>query len=479
LPLRFQAKQATKTSPLNHPPIQADVVVIGGGHAGMCAALTARQQGAHVVVLEKAPKYMRGGNTRHTRNLRAKHIESTATMTGAYTGDEYFHDIMQVTAGNTNKTLARLVVDQSEELMQWLVEQGVDFQPSLSGTLNLDRTNAFFLGGGCALLNILYLRAESLGIDIFYDTEVTHLAVDDHACQTLLGSHNNKSFELHPGAVVAACGGFQANGDWMRQIWGPAADNFLIRGTPYNQGQVLKNLLDQGAQAVGDPKQCHAVAIDARAPKFDGGIVTRLDCVCFSVVVNRQAQRFYDEGEDFWPKRYAIWGRLVAAQTDQIAYAIIDSKVANKFMPSIYPPLRADTLGELAQQTNLPEHQLQHTIDEFNQAVTSGTYDPTILDDCSTQGLSPNKSHWALKIDQPPFMAYPLKPGITFTYLGVAVDHLARVMFADDKHARNLFAAGEIMAGNILGQGYCAGTGMTIGGVFGRIAGYQATCHST
>jgi len=234
----------------------------------------------------------------------------------------------------------------------------------------------------------------------------------------------------------------------------------------------------QGVATTGDPTQCHAVAIDARAPKFDGGIVSRLDCVPFGIVVNATGQRFYDEGEDFWPKRYAIWGRLIATQTQQIAYAIIDSKVTHNFMPSVYPPLAADTLNDLAAQLDLPAAALNETVKQYNEAVVPGSFDPQTLDDCRTEGLQPDKTHWALKIDTPPFYAYPLRPGITFTYLSVVVDAQARVQMHNGQSCTNLFAAGEIMAGNILGQGYCAGTGMTIGGVFGRIAGEQAACPS-
>src|SRR5205823_1568644 len=217
------------------------------------------------------------------------------------------------------------------------------------------------------------------------------------------------------------------------------------------------------------PKQCHAVAIDGRAPKFDGGIVTRLDCVPLGIVVNQNAERFYDEGEDLWPKRYAIWGRLVAQQSDQIAYSIIDSKVVGRFMPSVFPPIPASSIGEMAAALNLPARKLEATICEFNRAVRPGSFDHTILDDCRTEDLAPSKSHWAQRIDAPPFYGYPLRPGITFTYLGVRVNERAEV-----QGFKNIFAAGEIMAGNVVGQGYLAGLGMTIGTVFGRIAGREA-----
>jgi tricarballylate dehydrogenase len=243
---------------------------------------------------------------------------------------------------------------------------------------------------------------------------------------------------------------------------------------------VLKLLLDAGAESIGDPTQCHAVAIDGRAPKFDGGIVTRLDCVPLGIVVNRAAERFYDEGEDLWPKRYAIWGRLVAQQPGQIAYSIIDSKVIGRFMPSVFPPIRAGSIGELAAALDLPVEKMRATVDAFNRAVEPGSFDHNLLDDCRTSdALAPRKSHWAQKLDKPPFFGYPLRPGITFTYLSVKVNERAEVQMKEAQMKEravspNIFAAGEIMAGNILGKGYPAGFGMTIGSVFGRIAGREA-----
>ena len=260
----------------------------------------------------------------------------------------------------------------------------------------------------------------------------------------------------------------------MKEIWGDAVENFIIRGTPYNRGTLLKVLMDEGALTVGEPSQCHAIAVDARAPRFDGGIVTRLDCVCFSIVVNREGQRFYDEGEDFWPKRYAIWGRMLASEPGQQGYAIMDSKVIDRFMPSLYPVIKADSPDELAGVLGLPRQSLLETLGSYNSAVQDGRYDPSVLDECHTVDIEPAKSHWALRIDTPPFYAYPLRPGITFTYLGLKIDESARVLFADERPSPNIYAAGEVMAGNILGQGYCAGTGMTIGSVFGRIAGDHA-----
>lgn len=450
-----------------------DVLVAGGGNAALCAAISAARAGARVLMLECAPKEFRGGNSRHTRNLRCMHDAPTDILTEAYPEQEYFDDLLRVT-GETDEHLARLVIRASASCREWMSEQGVRFQPALSGTLQLSRTNAFFLGGGKALCNAYYRKAEALGVSVLYGAEVRGIEMRDGAFVSASVKHEGGMQSVPAKAFVAAAGGFESNLRWLREAWGPAAENFLVRGTPYNMGYVLNALIEGGAQQVGDPTQCHAVAIDARSPRFDGGIVTRLDCVSLGIVVNKSARRFYDEGEDFWPKRYAIWGRLVAQQQDQIAYAIVDAKAQGQFMPSVYPPIAAGTIAELAQQLGLDARRLEETVASFNAAVAPGTFDHTVLDDCTAANAQPPKSHWARKIDTPPFWGYPLRPGITFTYLGVRVDERAHVLLNGGTPSPNLFAAGEIMAGNILRKGYLGGIGMTIGTTFGRIAGEEA-----
>jgi len=454
-----------------------DVVVVGGGNAGLCAALAARQAGASVIVLESAPRDFRGGNSRHTRNLRCVHAAPTDVLTESYYEDEFLGDLMRVTGNDTDGPLARLLVDRAAACPGWMGQFGVRFQPSLSGTLHLSRTNAFFLGGGKALMNSYYASADRAGIHAVYDAEVVGLDIDGGECRAASVRVDGRTETIRARAVVVAAGGFEANVAWLREIWGDAADNFIIRGTPYNRGTVLKLLLDAGAQSVGDPRECHAIAVDARAPRFDGGIVTRLDSLPLGIVVNKHGDRFYDEGEDAWPKRYAIWGRLIARQPDQIAFSIVDAKVVGTFMPSVFPPVAASSIRELAMALGLAADRLEETVAAFNRAVLPGSFDHTTLDDCRTEGVVPSKSHWAQRLDTPPFWGYPLRPGITFTYLGVKVDASARVLMANGEPARNIYAAGEIMAGNILRHGYIAGIGMTIGTVFGRIAGEQAAAN--
>ena len=451
-----------------------DVLIAGGGNAALCAAVTAARAGASVLIVEAAPKALRGGNSRHTRNMRVAHDAGNGILTGPYPVEEYWEDLLRVTGGQTDERLARLTLDHSKELWDWHQQQGVRFQPSLSGTLNLGRTNAFFLGGGKTLLNSLYRMALSLGVKVVYEAKVSDLDITDTLFRSALIQNEGEGVWVTATSFVAAAGGFEANIEWLKKYWGAAADNFLIRGSPHNRGEVLRLLLDKGVQAVGDPTQFHAVAIDGRAPKFDGGIVTRLDCVPFGIVVNASAERFYDEGEDFWPKRYAIWGRLVALQPNQVAFALIDATSKALFMPSVFPPEQADTIEGLAVKLKLDPARLRATVETFNAACRPGIFDSTIYDSCHTEGMTPAKSHWARPLSTPPFYGYPLRPGITFTYLGVKVDADAHITLANGEIAPNIFAAGEIMAGNLLGKGYLAGIGMTIGSVFGRIAGREA-----
>jgi tricarballylate dehydrogenase len=460
---------------MNHETYkECDVLVIGGGAAALSAAITAREQGASVLLLECAPKHFRGGNSRHTRNMRLAHETQFAPYTGAYPESEMWENYLKATGGEGNLELARMAVSGSASILDWMRAHGVKFQPALAGTLHLGRTNAWFLGGGKAMMNALYRHAERLGVSIRYDAEVAGLDVRDGHFRSASVVISGNTLTIPAKAVVVAAGGFQSNLAWLRQAWGPAADNFLIRGAPFDTGTLLKILLDNGAESVGEPTQAHMVPIDARSPKFDGGIVTRLDCVTLGIVVNKNGERYYDEGEDFWPMRYAIWGRLVAQQPDQISYVFIDSKTLDRFMPSVFPPVKGNTIAEVAEQFNLPVDRVQATVDEYNRAVQPGTFDHTIQDDCRTAGVTPPKTHWALRIDQPPFYGYPLRPGLTFTYFSVKIDKRAAVLMQGGKPASNIFAAGEIMSGNILPKGYIGGFGLVIGNVFGRTAGSEA-----
>jgi tricarballylate dehydrogenase len=456
-----------------------DVIVVGGGNAAMCAALSACEGRARVLVLERSPEYERGGNTRHTRNIRCSHPAADQFFSGPYTEEEHLQDLIGVTDGPANLDLAKLAVQESSRLPAWMSAQGVRWQQPLAGTLHLGRTNRWFLGGGKALLNTYYRTAACKGIEVRYNAHVEDLLVENGRFEAARLKNGGAEEIIRGRAIVVAAGGYESNIGWLKRHWGDAADNFIIRGTSYNDGTLLAALLTHGAKSIGDPKGFHAIAVDARAPKFDGGIVTRLDVIPFGIVVNREGRRFYDEGEDIWPKRYAIWGTLIASQPGQIAYGIVDSKTIHCFLPPMYKPYEANALEALAPQLGLETTSFVNTVKEFNRAAAGNTVSRMEgLDGTCTKAISPPKSNWALPIDKPPYYGLPLRPGITFTYMGVTVDECARVIDQSGRPFQNVYAAGEIMAGNILTKGYLGGFGLTIGSVFGRLAGKEAGSHA-
>ena len=460
-----------------------DVVVIGGGNAALVSALSATDAGARVLLLERAPAVYRGGNSRHTRNIRCAHGAADGYVTGAYPRAELRRDLDGVGTGPSDEALADLTIAESETVPAWMAAHGARWQPALRGTLGLARTNRFFLGGGKALVNSYYRTAARAGITVRYDAcaadlewsgdgkSVTALRVDTPAGRRRVAAK----------AVVAASGGFEANIDWLARYWGDAARNYLIRGPRYNDGTVLDLLLRSGAAQMGEERGFHAVAIDARSPQYDGGIATRLDSIPFGIVVNADGRRFYDEGEDIWPKRYAIWGGNLARQPGQIGFALWDEKVNGSFLPPMYGAYRGTSLATLAGQLGLDAGAVTRTVEEFNAAVDrgpGGEFTMAGKDGRRTEGIDPPKSNWAQRIDTPPFYGVPMRPGITFTYLGVGVTDKARVRSDGGGTLGNVFAAGEIMSGNVLSSGYLAGFGMTIGTVWGRIAGLEAARHA-
>lgn len=454
---------------------RSPVVVIGGGNAALCAALAARRAGCDVVVLERATREWRGGNSKYTRNLRCVHDDADEVMTGTYTEDELRQDLSAVTGEGSDPELTDLAIAQSRHAPGWMAANGIRWQPALHGTLQLSRTNRFFLGGGKAMMNSYYDTAQASGVDVRYGASLLDLELDEeHRCTAARVEADGAREWIETKAVVAASGGLEANRAWLSKAWGEGAANFVIRGTPDNDGSLLLRLLHRGARAAGS-KLFHCIAVDARSPRYDGGIVTRVDSIPFGVVVNKHGVRFYDEGEDAWPKRYAQWGQLIAGQPDQIAYSIIDSRSQGLFIPPMFPPLTSDSLKDLVGRLGPEPTRTLRTIAEFNEAVDdSRAFDSTHLDGRAAPGLVPARSNWARRIEHSPFYGYPLRPGLTFTYAGLEVDETARVVRTDGGRFANVFAAGETMAGNILTHGYLAGVGLTIGCVFGRIAGTEA-----
>jgi tricarballylate dehydrogenase len=449
-----------------------DVLVVGGGSAALCAAIAARRSGASVRMVEKAPLALRGGNTRHARNFRLMHDQPTWYVPAVYREDAFLQDLIRVTHGATDERLARLLIRGSATIAEWLTSNGVRLQDPASGPMPYSRRTAFVLGGGKAMINSLYQTAEKLGIAISYDSEVVGLNFGrDGECQIQIARGGGIE-QIAARATVVCSGGHQANLDWLRENFGAAVDGFMIRGAPYVTGSPLRLLLDSGAKPIGDPSRCHMVAVDARGPRFDGGIVTRVTAIPYGIVVDREGKRFHDEGQDARKTHFAQWGARIADCPGQIAYLILDAKGLARALPTVLPPIKADTVRGLANELGVSPAALEKTVSEFNAAITrTGDMSPA---ECKTAGLDPPKSRGATPIAVAPFAAYPMRPGVTFTHFGVAVDDHMRVTTNDGGPLSSVFAAGMIMAANVLGEGYLAGLGVTLCAVFGRLAGEEA-----
>ncbi|KAA5596264.1 FAD-dependent tricarballylate dehydrogenase TcuA [Blastochloris sulfoviridis] len=425
--------------------LDPDVVVAGGGIAGLSAAIAAGRAGASVLVVEAAPKALRGGNARHARNLRLMHAAPTDLMPGAYDEAEFLADLGRVTEGETDRAVALRLIRASADIPDWLAGCGVAFQRP-GGSLPPSRKTAYFLGGGKAVINALYQEAARLGVTVWHAAELVgltggrDLAIDIHRA--------DQRYTLRPGALVAAAGGHQADIDWLKRDFGPAAERFAIRGTPFDTGRVLRRLLEAGARPAGVPGRGHLVAVDARGPRFDGGIVTRVEAIPFGLVIDRTGNRLDDEAADRARTHFAKWGRLLAERGD--AVLILDADGERRAPVPALEPIRAAALDELAAKVGLPPEALKAAATAFNAKGS------------------------AARIATPPFAAIPMCPGLTFTHFGVAVDEAMRVRMPDGEGAANLFAAGAIMAACVLGRGYLAGLGLTIAIASGRLAGEAA-----
>jgi len=453
-----------------------DVLVVGGGSAALCAAIAARRSGASVRLVERAPLTLRGGNTRHARNFRLMHERPEWYVPDAYHEDAFFKDLVRVTDGATDEALARRLIRGSATIADWLGDNGVRLQDPAGGAMPYSRRTAFFLGGGKAMINTLYATAAKLGVAIGYHSDVVALRFgDDRDCEADI-VHPGSSERVTAKTMVLCTGGHQADLAWLRRDFGAAADNFMVRGSPHVTGTVLRLLLDAGAKPVGDAARCHLVAVDARGPKFDGGIVTRITAIPHGIVVDRDGRRFHDEGEDARKTHFAQWGARIAERPDQIAYLILDAAGLGRALPTALAPIHADTIAGLADLLGLDPAALQTTLRDYN-AATDAADDRPLRERC-TSGLTPPKSHGAVALTVPPFAAYPMRPGITFTHFGVAVDDHMRVLGSDGRPMRNVFAAGMIMAANVLGGGYLAGLGVALSTVFGRLAGEEAARHA-
>jgi tricarballylate dehydrogenase len=446
-----------------------DVLVIGGGAAALAAAIEAAAAGARVRLLDQAPLALRGGNTRHSRNFRYAHDAPTPFTPDAYPADQFRADLLRATGGGADATLLDLLVAESAGLPGWLATQGVALQRADDGRLPYSRRTAFFLGGGMAAAQALLDRAAALGVHIDHGSGADSLRLRDRRVLTAITGHG----ELPAGAFVLASGGAHADPRWLARHWGQAAVGFINRGTPHCRGELLLGLLGQGAAAAGDPAGLYLVAVDARSPADDGGIVTRIRGMPLGIVVDHDGRRRFDEGADAASTRYARWGQRLAAYPRQTGWLILDAAGLRAAPTALYPPIRAPGIEALATALGIDARGLAATVAQYNAGIRAPAA-PGATSDWHTVGLDPPKSAHARPIAEPPFAAYPMRPGVTFAHYGVAVDARTRVAWRDGTHLDNAFAAGMIMAANLIPRGYLSGLAVSISLVFGRIAGREA-----
>jgi tricarballylate dehydrogenase len=482
------------------------VIVIGGGNAALCAAISAANEGARVTVLERAPEAASGGNSRFTagamrtvyggvddlKRLMPDLTEDEMARTdfGSYSAADFYDDLGRVTHYRTDPELAEVLVEQSFETLAWMRDQGVRFLPLYGRqSFEVDGKVRFWggltveaWGGGPGLVESLTKIALERGVVIRYGTRAVGLVTEAGTVTGVRAETAEGGDTYHADAVVLACGGFESSADWRARYLGPGWDLARVRGTRYNTGDGIQMAQDIGAATRGHWSGCHAVAWDLNAPEYGDlnvGDGFQKHSYPLGILVNNQGKRFLDEGADFRNYTYARYGAEILAQPQQSAWQIFDGKVAgllrDEYRIREVTRVRADTLEALAERlTDLDGARLLETIEAFNAAVdTTVPFDPTVKDGRGTPGLPIPKTNWANPLDTPPFEAYGVTCGITFTFGGLHVDAGARVLSQDGQAVPGLFAAGELVGG-LFYFNYPGGTGLTSGAVFGRTAGRAA-----
>jgi tricarballylate dehydrogenase len=487
-----------------------DVVVVGGGNAALCAALSAVEHGARVALLERAPEDSRGGNSAFTAGTM-RHVydgvedikivvpdmsadEIKNTDFGSYTQDDFFDDMARVTRYRTNPDLCEVLVTRSRETVRWVREQGLRFIPAYSYySLQEGEKHSFTsgvavvaAGGGIGLVDSLYAAVKRRGVDIYYETQALSLIESDRVVRGVRALSGDKTVDFHAKAVVLACGGFESNVEWRTRYLGPGWDLAKVRGTRFNTGDGIRMALDLGAQPYGNWAGCHATEWDVNAPDFgdrDIGDQFQKHSYHYSVMLNAEGRRFVDEGADLRSLTYAKYGREILAQPGQCAWQIFDSKIfpllRSEYHIKRITKVRANTLEELvAKMEGINTEQALKTLREYNGAVNRDVpFQPNTRDGRGTCGLALPKSNWANTLEEPPFEAYAVTCGVTFTFGGVKISTEAEVLDMRDRPITGLYSAGE-MVGGIFYFNYPGSSGLTNGAVFGRIAGRNAAKHA-
>ncbi len=487
-------------------PASADVVVVGGGNAAFCATLAARESGANVVMLERAPLEEAGGNSRFTAgaircvydgvgDLRAlmpdlSDAEVEQTDFGTYTEDQFFDDMGRITDYRCDPDLTELLVRRSRETLLWMRENGVRFQPIWGRqAFKVDGRFKFWggltveaWGGGPGLVDALTDIADKAGVSIFYEARALSLVTDDTSVTGVRVRHGGSVSTISASAVILASGGFEANHEWRARYLGPGWDLAKVRGTRFNTGDGIAMALEVGAAPYGHWSGCHSVGWDRNAPEFGDlavGDGFQKHSYPFAIMLNANGERFVDEGADFRNYTYAKYGGVILSQPGQFAWQIFDAKVSHlqrdEYRIRQVTKVSADTLEDLVRKLDgvNPEAALA-TIADYNAAVrTDVLFDPNVKDGRGTQGLAVPKSNWANTIDEPPFEAFAVTCGVTFTFGGLRIDTTGNVLDTDLKPIGGLFAAGELVGG-LFYSNYPGGTGLMSGAVFGRLAGTSA-----
>jgi len=487
-------------------PSSAEVVVVGGGNAALCAALAAAEHGASVLVLERAPENEAGGNSRFTAgafrsvydgvdDLRALMPDLTDEEVansdfGAYRQEKFFDDMGRVTEYRTDPDLCEVLIKRSKDTLLWMRDKGVRFAPiwgrqayriggrfKFWGGLTIEAS-----GGGPGLVDALTRIARKDGVVIAYGARALSLIADDDGVKGVRVKHNGRTVEVKAKAVVLAAGGFQANVEMRTRYLGPLWELAKVRGTRFNTGEGIRMALEIGAMPTGNWSGAHAVGWDRNAPEFGDltvGDNFQKHSYPLGIMINALGERFVDEGADFRNYTYAKYGRVILMQPGQFAWQVFDRKVIpmlrDEYRIKQVTKARADTLEELTNKlADVDAAKALETIRTYNKAVmTEVPFDPNVKDGCGTRGLTIPKSNWANTIDEPPFEAYAVTCGITFTFGGLKIDTSARVIDVEGAPIPGLFAAGELVGG-IFYFNYPGGTGLMNGAVFGRIAGASA-----
>ncbi|MBI3709633.1 MAG: FAD-dependent tricarballylate dehydrogenase TcuA [Proteobacteria bacterium] len=483
-----------------------DVVVVGAGNAALCAALAAREQGARVLVLERAPRAECGGNSRFTAGaMRFAYaglddlkqvvtdlspVEIESTDFGTYTREQFFDDMARVTQHRADPDLVELLVNDSLATMVWMRGKGVRFVPIYGrqafkvggrfkfwGGLTIEAR-----GGGPGLVDSLTAACEREGIEIRYDTRAVSLIHDGRRVDGVTARSGGHSADIRGRAVVLACGGFESNTEWRTRYLGPGWELAKVRGTRFNTGDGIRMALDIGASPCGNWSGCHAVGWERNAPEFGDlavGDQFQKHSYPFGIMVNAKGSRFVDEGADFRNYTYAKYGRAILEQPGQFAWQVFDKKVLHllrdEYRIRRVTKASAQSLEDLASKLDdVDAKGFLETVRAYNRAVrTDIAFNPNVKDGRRAEGIDPPKSNWANTIEEPPFEAYAVTCGITFTFGGLRIDTATRVIDGDGAPIDGLYAAGELVGG-LFYFNYPGGTGLMSGAVFGRRAGGSA-----